>query len=46
MHQLCDGGTSLLIQFGEDVSKSVCVADPFNDAALLIEGNHSVGADV
>lgn len=40
------GGTSLLVQFGENVSKSSGVVDPFNDAALLVKGNHSVGADV
>lgn len=38
--------TSLLIQLGENVSKSSGVVDPFNDAALLIEGNHSVGSDM
>lgn len=38
--------TSLLVQLGEDVSESGCVVDPLDDAALLIEGNHSVGTDV
>lgn len=38
--------TSLLIQLGENVSKSGGVVDPFDDAALLIEGNHSVGTDM
>lgn len=38
--------TSLFIQLGEYVSKSSGVVDPFDDAALLIERNHSVGADV
>lgn len=40
------GNTSLLIKLGENVSKSGGVVDPFNDAALLVEGNHSVGSDV
>lgn len=42
---LCED-TSLLIQFGENVSKSSGVVDPFYDAALLIERNHSVGTDM
>lgn len=40
------GSTSLLVKLGENVSKSGGVVDPFDDAALLIEGNHSVGSDV
>lgn len=39
-------GTSFFIQFGEDVPQSVCVVDPFNDAALLVERDHGVRADV
>lgn len=38
--------TSLFIQLGENVSKSGGVVDPFDDAALLIERNYGVGADM
>lgn len=38
--------TSLFIQLGENVSKSGGVVDPFDDAALLVERNHSVGTDM
>lgn len=40
------GDTSLLIELGENVSKPGGVVDPFDDAALLVEGNHSIGADM
>lgn len=42
----CVGVTSLFVQFGENVSKCSGVVDPFDDAALLVKGNHSVGADM
>ena len=38
--------TSLLVQLDEDVSQSCGVIDPFHDAALLVEGDDSVGTDV
>lgn len=38
--------TSLFVQLGKNVPQSGSVVDPFDDAALLIEGNHSICADM
>lgn len=38
--------TSLFVQLRENVPQPGSVVNPFDDAALLIEGNHSISPDM